>query len=289
MRNLFYELTLEDKKIYEQYVNHEIYPHSLYSFTTIYIWRKYFNAKFIEKDGSFIFLNEKRNGEKFCLFPVSKGDTKKAVDFILESGINEIRGVSPEMLERLKNKELFDITPMRNGFDYVYETEKLISLSGKKLHKKKNHLNKFLSVYPDYSFKIIDSSCISDCFYIMEKWFSEKYPDSGYFEREATGDILNNLDELGCKGVILYVKDKPVAFSVGENITKDTALIQIEKADTSFDGSYAMINNLMVKTLFSDTKFVNREEDMGIESIRKAKLSYKPHHFNETYCLIKKS
>lgn len=288
MRNLFTELTLEAKKIYEEYIDYTLYPHSSYSFTTIYIWRKYFNAKFTVKDGAFIFLNEKRNGEKYCFFPVSKGDTQKAVEFILESGITEIRGVSPEMLEKLENKEIFDITPMRNGFDYVYETEKLISLSGKKLHKKKNHLNKFLSSYPDYSFKIIDSSCIGDCFYIMEKWFSEKYPDSGYFEREATRDILNNLDSLNCKGVILYVNDKPVAFSVGEYLTKDTALIQVEKADTSFDGSYAMINNLTVKTLFSDTRFVNREEDMGLEPIRKAKLSYRPHHFNKTYCLTKK-
>lgn len=285
--SLFKEITLKDRDTYLKYYDADMYPHSQYSFTIIYSWRNYLNARFDIIDDHFCIINRPSEKSVFSSFPIGKKDPNSAIDFLLgEMGQRgRIFNVTPQMYEKIENPERFIINDARYNFDYVYETSKLISLSGKKLHSKKNHLNKFLSLYPNYYYEPVDKSNLKACMSLADMWFENKYEDLNIRDAKAEyssiTDILNNMKELNCEGLILFSDGKPIAFSVGERINHETAIIHIEKADTSYEGSFAMINNLMCKTLFSDTIYINREEDMGIENIRKAKLSYRPHHFVE--------
>lgn len=283
---MFKKLTLKDKETYLKYYNPSDYPHSQYNYTTVYIWRNYLDTHWDIIDNNFCFLN--RPGEKsvFASFPIGTGDPNGAIDKLTEIMGSESRifCVTPQMYDRIDNKDRFKISDARYNFDYVYETDKLINLSGKKLHAKKNHLNKFLSLYPSYSFEPINKSNIDKCMDITNLWFANKYSEKNDYaknEYNSITDILKNMDFFNCCGIILYVNGKPAAYSVGERMSKDTALIHIEKADASIEGSYAMINNLMCKNLFSDTIYINREEDMGMENLRRAKMSYRPHHMVE--------
>lgn len=287
---MYKELTLNDRDKYLDVYNHEDYPHSQHCFTTIYIWRRLLKTTFDIIDGNFCTVNRRRNGSAFFSFPTGSGDTNASLDKLFSDfgTDSSLMCVTADMIKKINADEKFDITEARYNFDYVYETQKLISLSGKKLHAKKNHLNKFLSAYPNYSFEPVCKSNLADCMLLTDMWFDRKYEvknDYAKAEYDSIRDLLSNMDTLECKGLILYVNGTPAAYSVGEYLSPETAVIHIEKADTAFDGSYAMINNLMAKHVFSDTQFINREEDMDIESLRKAKLSYRPHHFVEVFNL----
>lgn len=290
---LFTELKLKDRDKYLSYYNHTDFPHSQHCFTTMYIWRHLLKTRFDIVEGNFCSVGTRRNGETFLSFPV--GSAAPAAS--LEKLFSEFGDASPvmcataDMCEKLDNKEAFSVTDARYNYDYVYETDKLISLSGKKLHSKKNHVNKFIATYKYFRFDEISKSNIKDCMALTDMWFERKYTERDAFanaEYSSIVDLLENMDPLECKGLILYSDSKPIAYSVGEYLSADTAVIHIEKADTDFDGSYAMINNLMAKHVFSDTTYINREEDMDLEPLRKAKLSYRPHHFVEVCNLRKK-
>lgn len=290
---LFKELTLKDRDTYLSYYNHKDYPHSQHCFTTMYIWRNLLKTRYTIVDNNFCTTGTMSNGNQFFSFPVGSSDPNASIEKLFSkiSFSTPIMCVTADMCARLNNKNAFEIKDARYNYDYVYETEKLVSLSGKKLHSKKNHLNKFLSSYPDFRFDMINKKNLHDCLYLTDMWFNRKYTQKSTLanaEYQSITDLLSNIDVLECKGLILYVDSKPVAYSIGEYLSKDTALIHIEKADTDFFGSYAMINNLMAKHVFCDTLYINREEDMGLESLRKAKLSYRPHHFVEVCNLLKK-
>ncbi len=291
---MFTELTLNDREKYLKYYDSNIFSHSQYNFTTIYAWRRYLSTAFDIIDNNFCILNSPEGKRKFSPFPIGSGDPNVAINALVDTMGSECRifNVTKQMYDKIENPERFIINEARYNFDYVYETSMLVSLSGKKLHSKKNHLNKFLATYPTYSYELINKKNLDDCIRLTEMWINKKYEKSSVkdakYEYSSIMDILKNMDILECKGLVLYVEGKAVAYSVGEQVSHDTAIIHIEKADTLYDGSYAMINNLMCKNLFYDTTYINREEDMGLENLRKAKLSYRPHHLVEVMHLTLK-
>ena len=167
----------------------------------------------------------------------------------------------------------FEFEEKRAMSDYVYNTADLISLSGKKYHGKRNHLNKFLSLY-NWTYKNIDKTNLKKCAEFVARITSERNPDPAH-EINAMNLLFDNFFELGVTGGCIEIDGRIAAVSVGEKMG-DTALIQVEKADTAFDGAYAAINQIFLKNEFSDCRFVNREEDMGVAGLRKAKMSYHP-------------
>lgn len=282
---MFTPLTIKDRDIYLKYYDYEKYPHSQYNFTTLYIWRRYLNTAYSLEDGCFI-IRHTPNNKTIYMFPVGYKNQSLVAEKLISVNDENVglNCVTKDMCDMLKFKDKMLITDARYNYDYVYETQKLITLSGKKLHGKRNHINKFLNTYSNYRFEPICKENTADCFDITDQWFKSKYENVNDYAKEeynSIKDILNNMDVFSCKGLILYVNDKPAAYSVGEYMSNDTALIHIEKATGEFEGSYPMINNLMCKHIFSDTKYINREEDMAIENLRRAKLSYYPHHFVE--------
>ena len=198
-----------------------------------------------------------------------------------------------EFCKLVEESGLFDMNYKQNRDfqEYVYSSEKLANLSGKELHSKKNHVNKFRSLY-NYKFDEMSLSDTKKCLQLAEKWLDVKYEgNKTAYNMELTSIVtaLENFEYFNLFGGVLYVDDEIVAFTVGEERSADTALIHIEKADMNYKGVFAAINCEFANMLAPKYKYLNREEDMGIEGLRKAKLSYRPEFFTDKYrCTIRR-
>lgn len=259
-------------------------------FATMFIWNKYYNLEFAE-NGEFLFIRFNIKGRKpSYFFPIGKGDLERALSELSE--YSESRGeklrfrlVSAENAERLKriSEKRFNFTEDRNCFDYVYLTEKMISLSGKKLHSKRNHLNYFFDNY-DYEYiKVTEPLLLAQCAEKAQAWVGAKTKNTNSFELGAMERYFEHFFKFNQKGAVIKIDGDIVAMSFGERLNRDMALIQIELADESFRGAYQAINKLFCENEWKDCKYVNREEDMGLEGLRRAKTSYQPEFLVEKF------
>ncbi len=173
----------------------------------------------------------------------------------------------------------FTYTIDRDKSDYLYLRERLVTLTGKKLQPKRNHISKFKRTYPDYEYRPLTADLVPHCISLGEEWCHTN--DSGMLramlaEQRMIRYALSHMDELHIVGGTLWVENKMVAFTFGSRINGEAFDVCVEKADTSYEGAYAMINNEFVSRLPEDITYINREEDLGLEGLRKAKMSYYP-------------
>ncbi len=178
----------------------------------------------------------------------------------------------------IKNLEGYEITENTAFFDYIYEAESLITLKGKKLAAKRNHINAFVSDGQWHTEKITSAhrDILLD---FNKKWCEnrcENAPDYLKHELCAAEIAINNFEALSLMGLMLYKNGELVAYSYGEPINHDTFCVHVEKADANVRGAYQMINREFAKTYCGGFKYINREDDAGDEGVRKAKLSYYP-------------
>jgi hypothetical protein len=170
--------------------------------------------------------------------------------------------------------------------DYLYDGASLRSLTGKALHAKRNHMNRFLRDYPDFCYKRVEASDGPACLSIVREWCEEKGIDpydlrlSDYVPIQR---IFEYFDRLDIHGGLIRIGANVRAFALGSMLTGGNAVIHFEKADYQFNGLYAVINNMVLCREFPDASQVNREEDMGIEGLRKAKQSYLPTALADKY------
>ncbi|MCD7810489.1 MAG: phosphatidylglycerol lysyltransferase domain-containing protein [Ruminococcus sp.] len=165
----------------------------------------------------------------------------------------------------------------RDGSDYIYKSNDLIELTGKKYHGKRNHLSRFNKL--DYFFSPITENDFDDCISFSTEAYNSKTSENTHSfiaEQYAINTYFTYFNELGLKGGIIRIDGKPAAVTIGEGLNSNTFCVHIEKGDTSYEGIYAGINNCFAKAFASDYEYINREEDLGIEGLRKSKLSYHP-------------
>lgn len=175
-------------------------------------------------------------------------------------------------------------------FDYLYESQNLAQLSGNRYHKKKNHVNQFKKNYA-HAMKSESITPVNalEALKAAKNWcIANGCKDSMDLCHEFNGikELFTQWDlfsRRGVEGIVLTIDEKPISFSIGEPLNKTTYLVHIEKADSDYQGAYAMINQSMAESASTQYEFLNREQDMGIEGIRKAKQSYHPHHLVEKY------
>jgi hypothetical protein len=225
--------------------------------------------------------------------PLGEGDWVKLLDMLMADAKAEgkpfyMLGICLEMkinLERMfPNKFIF--TAKRSYSDYVYLRENLATLTGKKYQPKRNHINRFKKEYPDYTYVPITLDTIRDCLSVEAEWQKSndlKQGEKADDENQAVIYALTHFEELGLTGGILYVNDRAVAFTYGMPINRDTFGVHVEKADVRMNGVGSMINNEFAKRIPEQYMYVNREEDLGIEGLRKAKLSYYPEIILDKY------
>lgn len=284
----FKPVELDDKEIIEKYYKRENHFLCEYCFTDIFIWGKHYNTQYAVCDG---FLYLKSDGEDCCYYtvPEGDGDFEKAMDSILEYA-NEKGGswlfvsIYPEKKEKLEKyyPDKFEFEENRDNADYVYLAEKLASLSGKKLHKKKNHVNRFYKEYEGrWSYEPLNDDNIREFFSYQLDWCEN---DSAFLGELCAASIaLKNYKALGIVGGILRVDGNIVAVTLGSKSFDDTMIVHIEKADYNINGAYQVINQQFVLNHCQDVKYVDREEDLGIEGLRKAKESYYPEFITLNY------
>ena len=176
--------------------------------------------------------------------------------------------------------------PERNTSDYLYSASDLINLAGRKYHSKRNHLNKFLRQY-NWEYQAMTPEVAQECLSIESAWFDVRDPEP-CTEDEAMAIVLRNFQSLGVVGGVIKVDGVIQALTVGEQLNRNTAVIHIEKANTEYDGAYAAINHEFAAREWAEMEFINREEDLGIEGLRKAKQSYYPVRMVEKFTVAAK-
>lgn len=233
-------------------------------------------------------------GEQLAyMMPVGTGDLKAVLWELIEDARKEnqhfcMLGVCSNMradLEAILPGQ-FTFTEDRDYADYIYLRSDLSTLKGKKFQAKRNHINRFRNTYPDYEYTPITPDRIQECLDLEAEWCKVNHCD----QQEGTGNerraliyALHNFEALGLTGGILHVNGKIVAFTFGMPINHETFGVHVEKADTSIEGAYAMINYEFANRIPEQYIYINREEDLGLEGLRKAKLSYQPVTILEKY------
>jgi hypothetical protein len=224
--------------------------------------------------------------------PIGKGDMKKAVEFILSDAKNdgrdfEIFAISPASAEFISKNfpDVFDIFLVRDTFDYIYSSEDLINLSGKKYQPKRNHISYFMK-NNNWSYETLTKENIPECLEMSKLWLDgalEEYKEELEGELKIIERVFDNYDELDYVGGLIRVDGKVVAYTMGEKGPDGVFCVHIEKAFADIRGAYPMVNQQFVKNELSEYKYINREDDTGAENLRKAKLSYYPTILAEKY------
>lgn len=240
------------------------------------------------------------NGHYMYPYPVGCGDKKPVLDAIIADAkertiplrLTSLNEEAKNTLENLYPGQFrFYFNP--DSFDYVYDINDLADLSGRKYHRKRNHYKRFQKNFPGYCAKPINAALIPEIKEFCLQWYENKItenPDPDFeMEQTALSKVLDSYDALGMEGLALYDKDRLLAITLGSQMTSDTFDVQFEKALSDADGAYAAINcefALYIRSKYPDIKYLDREEDMGIEGLRKAKQSYYPYHQIEKYSAV---
>ncbi len=292
----FKELTLSDKDKLTPLLNCDGVIMADRTFASLYIWRNHYGVQYCIKDG-FLYLiaNDHLNSRTYYM-PLGEGDIVTAMAELEADAAGRPYQVvlftkerMQELQERCPGKYLF--TEDRDNFDYIYRAEDLITLKGKKLHGKRNHINKFTSLYAGrWRYESVDPSLHSDDIHAYTlKWGKQRsgdgYEDDYTHELEAIDCAMRHFRELDVRGGILWVDGEVAGYTLGALTRPGVIDVMFEKANWDLDGAYTMINNQFAIHSFGDIELVNREEDLGLEGLRTAKLSYYPAFLTEKYTL----
>lgn len=261
-----------------------------FSFGNIFCWSVGENTRIAQKDG-FVFLRSRFNGVKSYAFPWGKGDIKIALE-IMEADAKERNEafsfycLSEEQAEILKKiyGERLALEEQRDFFDYVYLRENLAFLKGRKYHSKKNHVNSFCKKN-GFSYEELNGTNLKECLDFSHQWHKsgERNPKLDE-EMLVIEKAFEHFNELHLSGALLRVNGKIVAYALGESMPDGkTYCTHFEKASPEYLTAYAVINKLFAENSLSEFQYINREDDAGVENLRKAKNSYHPEYLVKKY------
>ena len=296
----FKKVKLADKIWTDKYIKLENSQGSHKNFTNLFIWEGLFNYRLGEIE-NYLLVKSKPNGEALrYFFPCGEGELRSAVDYLRADALKEntkllLVGLTSEQADTLHNlyPGEFSFSEYRDYFEYVYSLEKMATLAGRKLSAKRNHINSFKKNY-SWSIEAISQTNLGECWEMNKEWcISNGCVEDFELAQEycAVKRAFDNFGELGLEGILLRVNDKIVAFTVGEILNSNTYVIHFEKAFTEYRGAYPLINQEFAKIIqekYPYLKYVNREDDMGKEGLRKSKESYYPEIMVEKITALEK-
>ncbi len=255
-----------------------------YCFGNIFMWSDIYDNKIYNDDG--VFVSADFTDKPIFCYPIGDGDKKSTIEKLIEFskslGVNlEFFGMTEKDRDELQFlfPKQFEITEERDYFDYLYTSESLAQLAGRKLASKRNHISYFEKTF-DWKYEPITKENIHKCELLNEHWERlnrEKNPEEIGDEHLAIKKALANFFDLGLEGGILTIEDEIVAFTFGEKLNDNTFCTHVEKAYGNIRGAYQMINREFARQLKDRFEYINREDDTGSEGLRRAKLSYHPH------------
>ena len=290
----FEDLSLKHQTLIEDFLKRYPPEISEMTFTNLFIWRHYYQFQVSLHKGFLTFMAHPPETTPFFFHPLGKGDLASWVldclDFLKAQGFPPRLSRFPESaLNELSSqtnlKTIFD----RNNSDYVYRAQNLIHLSGNKYHTLKNHINRFNKKYV-WEYFPLTPELIVECLDLQEEWCRLKqcveHP-SLLSEEQAIIEALTHIDLLNYKGGVIRIQGKVEAFTLGELLNPETVVIHIEKGNPALPGLYPLIQQQFLKKEWELIPYVNREQDLGIQGLRKAKSAYHPEFMVNKYIIIK--
>lgn len=283
----FKQIQLTDKKDIDACFVGNRYRACDFCFANLYAWNAKFKSVFaIERQTIFIRFTD-WDDQIFYLMPIGHMPLPDAFDLMIKDAEKnkipfQMKGITDWMWQDIEAAMpgRFQLTNDRDNEEYIYLSEKLIKLSGKKLQSKRNHINRFKADNPDWTyFPLTSKHELDECLFMLDEWEDNNVPKgdkSLKYDYIATKIMLENFDYLNLRGGAIRTKGKIVAFTIGEPLTADSFVVHVEKAFGDMNGAYTIINQQFIEHEAAQFKYINREEDMGIESLRKAKMSYYP-------------
>lgn len=303
-RLLFSPLTIEQKALYERFYFLSKNKISDVNFVSRIAWNKAFCYEYAEVLGTLVLLSKKcKFSTSHLAVPLGVTDAshmEQVIDCLFDEWSIECSKhqagkpylrflyVEKEKLNQFQYLKKYDAEVLMKPkySDYVYKKTDLATLKGKFYNGKRNHINKFYRNYPNCTFDLLKVTDKEECLHLVKEWSKDKTVD---FEDLVQSDyypiktLFDHFEALNLTGGILRYNHRVIAFSIVSNAQPNTAIVHIEKASPDFKGAYAVINQLTAKEACLDVEWINREEDLGIDGLRQAKLSYGPSFMIDKY------
>lgn len=262
------------------------------TFTNLFIWRSHYNFHWAMHKDWLLLICVTRQGPVFGLEPVGPANRSGVVRELL-TWLKEEKGQAEPAVERADIRLVEEIRgtnglkaePVREDFDYLYLRENLVKLPGRKYHAKRNHISQFLRNH-SYTYVPVTPENIPACREMAHRWCQYRRCDEDmglYEERDAVRSALENFDALKIQGGALVMEGRVEAFALGEHLNQETAVVHIEKANPEIPGLYALVNQVCAEKTWDKARYINREEDLDDEGLRRAKLSYHPTRLVEKF------
>lgn len=316
----FKEITLEDKIWIDELLQYSDFRSAEYCFTVLYIWRGVYKTK-VCRYKDFLLLRSTPSGTPQYIFPAGKGsaeELKEVLELYMEDAgsfgvpftLSSVPPEKKELLEQLYPGR-FNYTPFRDGFDYIYLAQDLITLRGKKFQSKRNHIARFREL-PDWKYEPVTADNIKECSLMNDEWCARygcgQNPSMAQ-EACSVKEAIGNFRELGLKGGLLRLEGKVVAFTLGEMLNSDTYIVHIEKAFADIKGAYPAMSQEFLRHQMKYPEplvlpdgapnehitpqqigftYVNREDDAGDAGLRTAKMQYNPVFLLEKWTVSEK-
>lgn len=284
----FQKMDIADREKYDSFLMHSGERGCEYSFVNLFLWGRQ-RAAFVD---GFLTLFSQFQRKSVYPFPIGQGNLKMVLDAIIHDAykrglvcrFTSLTAADCATLEELYPGKFF-FHPDRDACDYIYDINDLADLPGRKYQRKRNHVNRFRAAHPDCHAVPIDGALLPAVQEMVDKWFHDRMApdtqDEYHTELVALRRAFDNWDALGLEGMALVENGRVLAMTVGSLLGEKTFDVHFEKALDEADGAYAAINQAFsayVRENYPSVKYLNREDDLGIEGLRKAKLSYYPDH-----------
>ncbi len=280
----FKDIALEDRDIIQQAM--DLYPSEVceLNFGNTFIWRNFDHPKATLIRDNLCLLFEPPDEPAYFLQPMGDREIPETLRDCLAFA-SRLSRIPAAFAARFCPE--FRCAPDRNNFDYVYRSRDLIELKGKKYDGKRNRISKFTRGNAFHYLKLSPEH-LKACHCLFEEWMEEKTIDGSMIsaQKDAIGQALTHFAALGLAGSAIEVGGKIEAFSIGEKLNRETAVIHIEIVNPRYDGLSQLLNRESIKNEWSGFPFINREQDMGIPGLRRAKMSYHPDHLVEKSVIL---
>ncbi len=292
----FHPVRLEDRSLIERYTMPSGICNCDLAFANMYCWQEVYHSAWAEIEGFLVIRFRIDGGDRIgYMQPVGKGDFGPIIPLLREDAHAHgqrlrIIGLTDEGRDMIRRMHVgqFAFESDRALEDYVYNAEDLRTLPGRRYQPKRNHINRFTAEYPDYHYEVLTRDRFGECMALEREWrrAHEGHTSELCAEQRAMLRGFEHFEELGLLGGCIYVGERLVAFTFGSAVNDHTFDTHMEKADTEYDGAFTIINKLFAEHLPERFTLINREEDLGLEGLRRAKLSYHPAFLQHKFLAI---